>query len=129
MPYIRLRRLFLNPTISAAFCTASAYAGEVFVGTGARTQRTCNTPLCTELPSIELRKLIVPRQALLRFAKKQNSSFKSMLRLSIAAVLTLSGVLVFIPQAHAKNAWKEDKKLSKEYAEKGKWNKACSYGS
>ena len=50
-----------------------------------------------------------------------------MLRLSIAAVLTLSGVLVFIPQAHAKNAWKEDKKLSKEYAEKGKWKKACSY--
>ena len=50
-----------------------------------------------------------------------------MLRLSIAAVLTLSGVLAFIPQAHAKDAWKEDKKLSKEYAEKGKWRKACSY--
>ena len=50
-----------------------------------------------------------------------------MLRLSIAAVLTLSGVLAFIPQAHAKDAWKEDKKLSKEYAEKGKWKKACSY--
>ena len=50
-----------------------------------------------------------------------------MLRLSIAAVLTLSGVLAFIPQAHAKDSWKEDKKLSKEYAEKGKWKKASSY--
>ena len=50
-----------------------------------------------------------------------------MLRFSIATVLTLSGVLAFIPQAHAKNAWKEDKKLSREYAEKGKWKKACSY--
>ena len=50
-----------------------------------------------------------------------------MLRLSIAAVLTLSGVLASIPQAHAKDAWKEDKNLSKEYAEKGKWRKACSY--
>ena len=50
-----------------------------------------------------------------------------MLRLSIAAALTLSGVLAFIPQVHAKDAWKEDRKLSKEYAEKGKWKKACSY--
>ena len=50
-----------------------------------------------------------------------------MLRLSIAAVLTLSGYLAFTLQAHAKDAWKDDKKLSKEYAEKGKWKKACSY--
>ena len=50
-----------------------------------------------------------------------------MLRFSIAAVLTLSGVLAFIPEAHAKDAWEEYKKLSKEYAEKGKWKKAYSY--
>ena len=50
-----------------------------------------------------------------------------MQRLSIVAALTLSGVLAFTPQAHARDAWKEDKKLSKEYAEKGKWKKACSY--
>ena len=50
-----------------------------------------------------------------------------MLRLSIAAVLTLSGVLAFVPEAHSKNEWREDRKLSKEYAEKGKWKKACIY--
>ena len=50
-----------------------------------------------------------------------------MLRLSIAAVLTLSGVLAFVPEAHAKKVWKEDMNLSKEYAEKGKWKKACLY--
>ena len=55
------------------------------------------------------------------------NAFKSMLRLSIAAVLTLSGVLAFAPEAHAKKEWKEDMKLSKEYAGKEKWKKACSY--
>ena len=50
-----------------------------------------------------------------------------MLRPSIAAALTLSLFMALIPQAHSKDAWKEDKKLSKEYAAKGKWKKACSY--
>ena len=51
-----------------------------------------------------------------------------MLRLSLATVLSLSGVLAFVPQSDASNAWQEDRKLSKQHAEKGEWKRACRRG-
>lgn len=51
-----------------------------------------------------------------------------MLRLSLATVLSLSGVLAFVPQSDASNAWQEDRKLSKQHAEKGEWRRACRRG-
>ena len=51
-----------------------------------------------------------------------------MLRLSLATVLSLSGVLAFVPQSVASNAWQEDRKLSKQHAEKGEWRRACRRG-
>ncbi len=51
-----------------------------------------------------------------------------MLRLSLATVLSLSGVLAFVPQSDASNAWQEDRKLSKQHAENGEWKRACRRG-
>ena len=51
-----------------------------------------------------------------------------MLRLSLATVLSLSGVLAFVPQSDANNAWQEDRKLSKQHAENGEWKRACRRG-
>ena len=51
-----------------------------------------------------------------------------MLRLSLATALSLSGGLAFVPQSHASNAWQEDRKLSKQHAEKGEWKRACRRG-
>ena len=51
-----------------------------------------------------------------------------MLRLSLATVLSLSGVLAFVPQSHASNPWQEDRKLSKQHAENGEWKRACRRG-
>ena len=51
-----------------------------------------------------------------------------MLRLSLATVLSLSGVLAFVPQSDASNAWQEDRKLSKQHAENGEWKRECRRG-
>ena len=51
-----------------------------------------------------------------------------MLRLSLATVLSRSGVLAFVPQSHASNPWQEDRKLSKQHAENGEWKRACRRG-
>ena len=51
-----------------------------------------------------------------------------MLRLSLATVLSLSGVLAFVPQSDASNAWQEDRKLSKQHAENGDWKRGCRRG-
>ena len=51
-----------------------------------------------------------------------------MLRLSLATVLSLSGVLAFVPQSDASNAWQDDRKLSKQHAENGEWKRACRRG-
>ena len=51
-----------------------------------------------------------------------------MLRLSLATVLSLSGVLALVSQSEASNAWQEDRKLSKQHAEKGEWRRACHRG-
>ena len=61
-------------------------------------------------------------------ANNRSNTFESMLRLSLAAVLSISGALAFIPQADASNPWKEDRKLSKQHAEKGEWKRACRFG-
>lgn len=51
-----------------------------------------------------------------------------MLRLSLATVLSLSGVLALVPQSEASNAWQEDRKLSKQHAENGEWKRECRRG-
>lgn len=52
-----------------------------------------------------------------------------MLRLSILTALTLSAGLALAPQSQAyANAWQENRKLSKQHAEKGEWRKACRRG-
>lgn len=61
-------------------------------------------------------------------ANKSANAFESMIRLSLAAVVSIAGVLAFIPQAEASNPWKEDRKLSKQHAEKKEWKRACRFG-
>ena len=51
-----------------------------------------------------------------------------MLRLSLAAVLFISGALAVASPSHAANAWQEDRKLSREFAENGEWKRACRRG-
>ena len=51
-----------------------------------------------------------------------------MLRLSLTTVLTITGALAFIPTSHASNSWQEDRKLSKQHAEKKEWRRACRRG-
>jgi len=51
-----------------------------------------------------------------------------MLRLSLAAMLSISGALALVPQSHAGNAWQEDRKLSKQYAGKEEWKRSCRHG-
>ena len=51
-----------------------------------------------------------------------------MLRLSLALVLSMTGAMAFAPGSHAGNSWQEDRKLSKQHAEKGEWKRACRRG-
>ena len=52
-----------------------------------------------------------------------------MLRLSLAAMLSISGALALVPQSHAGNAWQEDRKLSKQYAGKEEWSVLAAMAS
>ena len=51
-----------------------------------------------------------------------------MLRLSLALVQSMTGAMAFAPESHAGNSWQEDRKLSKQHAEKGEWKRACRRG-
>ena len=67
--------------------------------------------------------------ALATSATKPPVIFSGMLRLSLATALAFTSALALIPQSEAyANAWQKNRQLSKEYADKGEWRKACRRG-
>ena len=48
-----------------------------------------------------------------------------MLRLTLAALVSISGAVSIIAPSHAGPTWQEHRKKSSEYAKKEQWTKAC----